>query len=396
MVRKETFAIYFAGLIQGLAVITFPAISPIFTDPYEFNLSTTAYGSLFIPEALLSIVFSAINPLICGKFGFKAVFLGGLLLTMLSMILLAASPFAMHCPLLSYALLLFATGAVGIGYGLVAPTLNATAALLNPSRVDFMLLMLNALSGAGTAVGPLFSAFSISIGCWWGLPLLLAVCFGALFVFSLHLKLPGEKEDFKKKNYMANGISPRFWIFATFAFLYGIVETLNGNWLPIFMKKHMQASHDLQSLALAAFWGMATLGRVFFAVTKKAFRQEVIFQVFPFISMLAFITLALLPQGASYLAITVSGLAGFGCSVLLPLLISFGSERLKSLASSVPGMVITFYLLGYGMAAFGVGPLENFAQIDLREVYLYGSAIAFILGLVSFFVIKAPQENHSK
>jgi NAD(P)-dependent dehydrogenase (short-subunit alcohol dehydrogenase family) len=45
------------------------------------------------------------------------------------------------------------------------------------------------------------------------------------------------------------------------------------------------------------------------------------------------------------------------CSALLPLVISFGQAELKTIAASVAGGLIAFYQIGYGIAAFGVGPL---------------------------------------
>ena len=53
------------------------------------------------------------------------------------------------------------------------------------------------------------------------------------------------------------------------------------------------------------------------------------------------------------------GLAGLGCSALLPLTISFGQEELKAFAAATAGGVIASYQLGYGIAAFGIGPLLN-------------------------------------
>ena len=50
--------------------------------------------------------------------------------------------------------------------------------------------------------------------------------------------------------------------------------------------------------------------------------------------------IALLPSGAPALGVIAFGLAGLGCSALLPLTISFGQERLLSMSSSVASGVI--------------------------------------------------------
>ena len=53
--RAETSAVYGAGIVQGIALVTFPAASTIFTDPAEYDLSSTQYGTLFLPQVVLAI-----------------------------------------------------------------------------------------------------------------------------------------------------------------------------------------------------------------------------------------------------------------------------------------------------------------------------------------------------
>ena len=48
--------------MQGLALVTFPAASAIFTSPSGFNLSSTQYGAMFIPQVVLAILASAFGP----------------------------------------------------------------------------------------------------------------------------------------------------------------------------------------------------------------------------------------------------------------------------------------------------------------------------------------------
>src|SRR5215469_4025769 len=59
------------------------------------------------------------------------------------------------------------------------------------------------------------------------------------------------------------------------------------------------------------------------------------------------------------------GLAGLACSALLPLSISFGGSEFPRLTALVSGELIAFYQVGYGLAAFGVGPLHDRAGLPL-------------------------------
>ena len=48
--RAETSVVYAAGVAQGIALVTFPAASRVLTDPSEYDLSNTQYGTLFVPH----------------------------------------------------------------------------------------------------------------------------------------------------------------------------------------------------------------------------------------------------------------------------------------------------------------------------------------------------------
>ena len=52
---SEIGAVYAAGLVQGVALVTFPAASTILTSPDYYGLSSTAYGGLFLPQAITAI-----------------------------------------------------------------------------------------------------------------------------------------------------------------------------------------------------------------------------------------------------------------------------------------------------------------------------------------------------
>ncbi len=81
-------------------------------------------------------------------------------------------------------------------------------------------------------------------------------------------------------------------------------------------------------------------------------------------------------------------LAGLGCSALLPLTISFAEEELTSIAASVAGGLIAFYQIGYGVAAFGVGPLENAAGFAMNTVYGWTAIAALAMSALSFVVVR--------
>ena len=95
------------------------------------------------------------------------------------------------------------------------------------------MLVFNALLGLGTALAPAFVAAFTGIGFWLGLPLLAACLLAGLFVVSLRLPLrPGaaDSRSAGSAGHAAIRLPAGFWVFAAFAVLYGICETMNGNW----------------------------------------------------------------------------------------------------------------------------------------------------------------------
>ncbi len=396
MKNQEIAAVYSAGLIQGITLVAFPAASTIFTNPHAFNFSSTAYGSLFIPQTILSIVSSLLSTQLNKKYGSKLVFMLGLLANFCAMSLLVISAFTMHHAALSYTLLLMATGCLGIGFGFTVPTINMVAALLYPQQVDSIILILNALLGIGTALAPAFIALFIGFGFWWGLPVMMLFLLSALFFFSLPLTLPGGKIKLSSHSSHRVSIPSRFWIFAAAALLYGFIETLNGNWISIYMDKVENATIQMQSLTLTAFWGMVTVGRIFFASAEKKIPEERTFRVLPFVAAAAFVLIAFLPSNIPYSGVIAFGLAGLGCSALLPLIISMGTKQLSTFTASVAGGVISFYQLGYGIAAFGVGPLQDNGILTLRQIYFFGAFIALLVGWLTRTIVKTASHDKQR
>ena len=171
--------------------------------------------------------------------------------------------------------------------------------------------------------------------------------------------------------------------------LYGICETVNGNWSQLDMTRELGATATEASLALTAFWGMVTLGRVLFAALQRRVPPRVTYHFLPFVLAAAFIIIALLPSDSPWLGVLTFGLAGLGCSALLPLTISFGQDELTTFSAAVAGGVIACYQFGYGIAAFGVGPLLDHG-VGLPTVYAVAAAIALGLAALSHVVARRP------
>lgn len=387
--RSEIITVYAAGLIQGVALVTFPAAGAVFTSSSDYGLSSTEYGGMFVPQAILAIISSLLGAGLRKRLGTKRLYMLGLLANLLAMTLLIVSRFVMHEHSLAYGFLLVATGFMGIGFGFTVPAVNTFAAAFFPKKVDRAVLVLNALLGLGTALAPVFIALFVGLGIWWGLPVFVGTLILGLLLFSVTQTLnEGATAHTAHARKGKNEFPARFWIFAAFALLYGVCETMNGNWAVPYMTKHFGASASMASLALAIFWSMVTAGRILFAAIEKWFPEKIVCRVLPFVVAAAFVTTGCVPKTNSYFGILSFALAGLGCSALLPLTISFGQKELTAIASSAAGGLIAFYQIGYGFAAFGVGPLQLWAGLDLNIIYGGTAIVALAMSLMAFVVTR--------
>jgi MFS family permease len=393
--RAETATVNVAGLVQGIALVTFPAASTIFTAKSSYDLSSSQYGLMFVPQVITAVTAALlgaglIGPGLASRLGERTVYLAGLVADLAAMLLLIVSWLVVHEHAAAFGLLLAATACLGAGFGLAVPALNTLAAAFHPQAVDRSVLVLNALLGLGTALAPVFVAIFVGIGFWTGLPILAAILLVGLILVSLRLPLRpqaqpgGGSQQASGSPATAGRIPAGLWLFGAFAVLYGFCETMNGNWSQLDITSLGVAS-STAGVALTAFWALVTAGRVLFAAIQRWLPSRATYHILPFLLAGAFLVIAVLPKHAPLASVGAFALAGLGCSALLPLTISIGQEKLAHYQVLVSGAVIACYQAGYGLAAFGVGPLVD-AGVRLPVIFGFSAAVAAGLGLLSLVV----------
>jgi predicted MFS family arabinose efflux permease len=169
---------------------------------------------------------------------------------------------------------------------------------------------------------------------------------------------------------------------------------MNGNWASVYMMSRLGANAALASLALTIFWAAVTAGRVLFTTLDKWVAAGTTFRILPFVVASALVVTACLQDAQPQLGIVAFAAAGLGCSALLPLVISLGQEELTAVAASVAGGLICAYQIGYGIAAFGVGPLQVRAGLRLETIYGATAAVALAMALLSFALARPRQVAH--
>ena len=230
-------AVYLSGLLQGIAIVLFPAAGPLLTDPVFHGLSSSQFGVLFTPQLIAAISASALAARLARRFNMKRVLSAGLLANLIAMLLLGASHLLVGRSNLAFMMLLPATAAVGAGFGFTITTLNAYAFELFPGREDSAVTGLHVLTGMGQAGAALTLELFLSLGIWWGAPLAIgaAIILMILFQLGLPLRLSTEGTN-QPTNRQSNKLPLRVWLFAVVALAYGGIEGTFGNWTPIYLE----------------------------------------------------------------------------------------------------------------------------------------------------------------
>ena len=185
--RPKERVVYAAGMVQGIVLVTFPAASTIFTDPAEYDLSSTQYGTLFLPQVVTAIAdrparrrnsaaasapsasTSRASPPVC-----------------VSMALLLVSSFLTSDQRSRTPLLLLATAFLGAGFGLTVPDFEHLYGRVPPDAPPIARSSCSTrCSGSAPFSRRCSSRSSSGLGFWWGLPVTSAALLVVLLVVSL-------------------------------------------------------------------------------------------------------------------------------------------------------------------------------------------------------------------
>ena len=143
---------------------------------------------------------------------------------------------------------------------------------------------------------------------------------------------------------------------------------------------------QVASWALVAFWAMVTLGRLFFAALSNKVSVRTIYVALPFLLAIAFqIVSRVRTEAAGLFAFAFSGLS---CSAFFPLSISLAGDEFPALSSVMSGELIAFYQLGYGVSAFGTGPIRSLGGASFSTIFAGATVLAVGMGVLAILIVR--------
>ena len=390
--RPEVLTVYLIGLFQGLSLVAFPAAATILTSPTGYNLSKTQYGVLFVPQVALAVAGSLALPTLATRFTLKRVLLAGLVSNTVAMGLLAGTV-PVESEEVAFPMLLLATAALGLGFGLTLGSISTYAGAFMPDRRDVALTALNVLLGLGTALSPFLISLFTKDGQWWYLPLLAAAGLIVLIAVTSiqRMEMPTSGSTKQDRTQERGPIPTLFWIFAAALVVYGIGETMFGNWgTTLLVGKGVSATSAND--ALAVFWATVTIGRLVIALASTKVRSTRIYVVLPWAICGA---LLLAPTADSAGAgIAVFAFAGLACSGFFPMTIGYGEATFPSIVELAAGWLIAAYQVGYGLAAFGGGALQHL--VSLSTVFRIAAVAAVAMGILALVIARRQHRSQAE
>jgi FHS family glucose/mannose:H+ symporter-like MFS transporter len=381
--RREVITVYAIGLFQGLSLVAFPAAATVLTSGTGYDLSKSQYGLLFLPQVVAAIASSLALPALARRLGLKRVLVAGLVANTLAMSLLAGS-YPFRADAAAYPMLLLATAFLGLGFGLTLGSISTYAGAFMPDRRAVALTSLNVLLGLGTALSPLLIAVFTDVGQWWYLPVLAAAGLVVLIATTAAqpMRLPAAEASTGRAR-----LPGLFWLFAAALVIYGIAETMFGNWGTSLLTGR-GVKPDSADEALAAFWAAVTVGRLAIALVSGRIRPTRIYVVLPWAICGA---LLLAPTARSAGAgIALFALAGLACSGFFPMTVGYGESTFPAIVELAAGWLIAAYQLGYGLAAFGAGALQN--VISLSAVFRLAAVLVVVMAVLAAAIARRQRQ----
>ena len=380
--------VYLSGLLQGIALILYPAAGPIFTNPDFHGLSSSQFGVLFTPQIILAIIASFSAPALAQRMSMKTVLQFGILSNFISMVLLAASHFFIDQASISFTLLLLGTAALGAGFGLTITAVNPYAYSFFPGKEASAVTGLHILLGVGTALSSILLTYFSSLGFWWGAAVFTAVILLIVWLWMLPTAMPLNAPKAEKAT-AGQRIPGRIWFFFTVVFLYGACEATFGNWAPIYLEKEAGLSLAGASLGLSLFWGAIAGGRLLFTLAALRFNLRWMHIVMPLLVAGVFFSIPQLNSTTANYAALI--LAGLGLSFYFPFSISIATDEFPAYAASVSGILVAAIQLGTGVSANVIGLLNN--TLSLGTIIQLSALYAIIMSGIAWYLFATQKKK---
>jgi FHS family glucose/mannose:H+ symporter-like MFS transporter len=350
--RRYLLALLFAGFVlTGVEITLTGPLMPQFIARWSLNDSQA--GVLLAIEFSGSLAGVWLSSLITHYFGTRTSLVLGYLMIGGGLATVNTS---------SMTVVLFALGALGVGYGLVVPPTNLAVAEIGGARSASLVSLVNFAWGAGAVSCSPLVLLALKNGF---LPqfLIFFAGFGGLLAFSfLFAKFPDAHHAASGSTRAAAtirvGLTTTLTLAALF-FLYVGVEVSLGSWAAAYAKRLAGGGEGIATLAPMFFYGGLLAGR--------ASAPFVLARVHEYRLVIAALTIVIIGNTVFVLAATQkiafasAALAGLGCAAIFPVYIAWLSRWYGARAAKLGSLMFSMSSLGSAAAPWFVGFVSAYA-----------------------------------
>ncbi len=223
----------------------------------------------------------------------------------------------------------------------------------------------------------------LDYGEWWYLPLGAAVGLAVVFVVDVGAAARRSNERRPPSGAARPPVPRRFWLYAAALVIYGVGRD-DVRQLGHHPARRRGVASTSATYALAAFWAAVTAGRLVIALVPSHVRSTRIYVVLPWLIALALLVAPAVDTAAG--GIAMFALAGLACSGFFPMTIGYGESRFPAIVEVAAGWLIAAYQVGYGLAAFGGGALQD--AVSLTTIFRLAALLALGMGVLALLIAR--------
>jgi MFS family permease len=394
------------ALVQGMALVTFPAASGIIMGSRSYALSGVQYGELVLPGLATAILASLTGFGLARRRPTRLAYRIGVALSLLSTALLLATAPVEGQQAFTFPMLLTASALLGAGFGLILPIVMAYSRFLHATDEDPSLLVLNALLALGALIAPAIAVGFAQLDWWWGLPSLVAALLIILLLLSR--RLPSYVGPSRGPAAQSRKRTLRFFFYAVFAMVYAVCAAIIVVWCQLRMPSVPTSPAPAQltaavrlgghpdplrsSLVLAALWGgLLVAARVAYAGVDRWLVGvwRLACYVLPMLVLAALVAAGLLTRHRELAVVAVFLVAILGSTALLPLRLNFSRRDVIAITAALAGGMAA-YQLAYGFMADGLRPARLAGQ-DFIPIFVTAALVGIIMAATTIATMHQRQ-----
>jgi FHS family glucose/mannose:H+ symporter-like MFS transporter len=374
--RTSLLALLFAGFVLiGIPTVIIGPILPVFIARWSLNDSQA--GLFFTVQFAASLCGVWITTGLTAWRGYRPGLVLGYILTGAGLAFLNAS---------TQAVALAATTAFGLGYGIVTPPTNLSAAEAGGKRSAGLVSLLNFAWGIGAVACSPLVLLALRHQFLPALLFAVAFCAFALAGSFLFVAFPADKHASEAEPTSSPAATPALAMtvgVSALFFIYVGTETSIGGWAAELAKRLAGHGSSLATIAPMFFYAGLMTGRASASLVLLRFRERHV--VLTALGLAALGIAVVIGASSQRTAVAGFVIAGLGCASIYPIYISWFSKWYGAAARRLGGVVFSMASLGgsampwlVGLVSMRAGSLRLGLFVPLAGCFLMLGLLALL------------------